>query len=169
MYCFFLLLVVFLSIISVNASNELQYNETKVEYNINTINNINVSVDDKLSDNDDEVVDTNITLSLQQGEHLELVFNQFKLIKDHFPHYYINDNYISYNGTVSDDEMHDYIAISAIGDDAVNVGMNTLTVEYRGYPSIVEKVDSNLIQFKTMDLNETQDYEDYSYKFNLNI
>ena len=164
----FLLLVVFLSIISVNASNELQYNETKVEYNINIINNINVSVDDKLSDND-EVVDTNITLSLQQGEHIELVFNQFKLINNHLPHYYINDNYISYDGNVSDDEMHDYIALSAIGGDAVNVGMNTLTVEYRGHPSIVEKVASNLIQFKTMDLNETQDYEDYSYKFNLNI
>lgn len=162
----FLLLLLFFSVMSVDASAELQYNETDdVEYNTNTINNINVSVDDKLSDNDNEIVDTDITLSLQQGEHVEIVFNQFKLIK--YQNYKINDDYIFCDRNISGDDMHVYVPLSAIGNGAVNVGMNTLTVEYFGYPYNVEKINSNSIQFKTMDLNGT--YKDHCYKINLNI
>lgn len=166
----FLLLVVFLSVSSVTANNEQQYNETEVEYTTNTDkNSIDISVDDKLSDNTDEkvVVDTNITLSLQQGEHIEMVFNRSNLKS--YPHCYINDDDISSDWDFSDEEMYVYVPISAIGDDAVNLGVNTLTVKYHGYPYIIEKVDSNLIHFKTMDLNETEYYKDYFYNFNLNI
>lgn len=166
----FLLLVVFLSVISVNASAELQYNETEVKYNTNTINNINVSVDDKLSDNTDEgvVVDTNITLSLQQGEHVEIVFNQFKLLESQSPDFHINDG-VSCSGFYNSNEGHYYIYFNYNGDNAVNVGMNTLTVEYLGYSSTVEKINSNSIQFKTNDLKITKQSKYYSYKFNLNI
>ena len=162
----FLLLLLFFSVMSVNASDELQYNETDdVEDNTNTINNINVGVDDKLSDDDNEIVDTDITLSLQQGEHVEIVFNQFKLIK--YQHNKINDDDYICDRNISGDDMHVYVPLSAIGNGAVNVGMNTLTVEYLGYPYNVEKINSNSIQFKTMDLNGT--YKDHCYKINLNI
>lgn len=163
----FLLLVVFLSVISVNASNELQTNETEVEYITNTDKSIDVSIDDKLSDNNEMVVDTNITLSLQQGEHIELVFFNKSNIFNY--EYCINDNSIYCVENFSDDGWHVYVPINAIDFNAVNVGMNTLTVKYHGYPSIVEKVSSNLIQFKRMDLNKIQYYGYYSYNFNLNI
>ena len=164
----FLLLVVFLSVSSVTASSEQQYNETEVEYIANIDKSIDVSIDDEVRDNvaDELVVDTNITLSLQQGEHIELVFNELF----DYPDCYINDNDIIYWD--SSDEMYFYVhvPINAIGYYAVNVGMNTLTVKCEGYhPFIVEKVSYNLIQFKTMDSNGTKYPEYYSYKFNLNI
>ena len=159
----FLLLVVFLSVSSVTASNELQYNKTEVEYTTNTDKSLEVSLPDKLSDNSNDkkvVVDTNITLSLQQGEHIEMVFNN-KSGLDIYPYCYINDTHVVSDRDFSDYDMYVYLPIMAIGDYAVNVGMNTLTVNYQGYPSIVEKINSNLIQFKTMDLNETEYYKDY--------
>ena len=166
----FLLLVVFLSVSSVTANNEQQYNETEVEYTTNSDkNNIDICVDDKLSDNTDDgvVVDTNITLSLQQGDNIEIVFD--KKINSYFYYCYINEELMYYDSNSYDEEEYVHIPIWSYGSWPVNVGMNTLTVEYFSYhPVIVEKINSNLIHFKTMDLNKTKPYT-YFYNFNLNI